>query len=145
MGNVTTCQKISGNECDNGCRIKLKKKNNKYYDQNVRKNSDVYHDKRWVKVTNQCKDKFRGLDIYSYYIEKQIVYGNLSHHIIEVDDCNDRMFDISNLVYVSNKTHGHVHSQYEHSEQSKLKMQKLLFELIKKWETEMMNGWEQAF
>ncbi|WP_432408628.1 HNH endonuclease [Wukongibacter sp. M2B1] len=115
---------------------KEKQENNKYYDKYIRKNKEVYKDKRWTKLTDQCKQRFKGLDIYSYFILGKLEYGNISHHIETVKDCEARRYDIDNLIYLSNVNHGYIHRQYDRSEKDKKNMQELLFHLIKIWEDE---------
>lgn len=120
--------------CDE-CKSKVKKDKrdtNRFYDKNIRQNTNVYANKIWHQLRERCKNKFHGLDIYSYYILGVISFGSLSHHIETVEDNMDRCYDLSNLLYVSRE----IHSDYNRSDKDKKDMQDMLFELIKKWEEE---------
>jgi len=120
----------------------LKKENDRYYDKHMRKNKDVYHSKQWRKLTNEIKNKFKGIDIYAYYVLGELVYGDLSHHVIPINDDDSRKFDLDNLIWVSNSTHSIVHAEYDKGGRAKQDMQELLFSLIKRWEEEnsIYNG-----
>ena len=125
--------------CDE-CKSKVKtdkRDTNRYYDKNVRKNVNVYANGIWHQQRERCKNKFHGLDIYSYYILGVISYGSLSHHVETVEDNIGRCYDLSNLLYVSRDTHDRIiHPAYNRSEKDKKDMQDMLFGLIKKWEEE---------
>jgi hypothetical protein len=112
-----------------------KAERNKYYDNNIRQNKEIYHSKVWKRLTNRCKNRFNGIDIYSYYVLGKLEYGNISHHIIPVnDDSSNRQYDITNLIYLSQVNHAHIHSEYNKGIESKQAMQALLFRLIDIWE-----------
>lgn len=115
---------------------KQKKNDVKFYDNNLRKNKDVYHDSRWIKLTGLCKARFIGLDIYSYYVLGERKYGSLSHHIETVEENKKRAFDLENLIYVSDESHRAIHKAYNEGEYSKKVMQRLLFSLIERWKKE---------
>ena len=117
-------------KCANGCHDKQKKESNKIYDKFQRnsESTSIYANGRWKRLTKECKDKFNGLDIYEYYINKQIVYGNLSHHIIPLEDDMSKAYDLDNLIYLSDGTHSMVHVAYKNGE--KTEMQELLRGLI---------------
>lgn len=138
MSTCRDCNKIipySSSRCPE-CEKKYnehKKQRIRDYDKYDRKNVSVYHDKRWLKLTAQCKRLFNGIDIYQLYINKEIVTGSLSHHIEEVSDNKDRQFDITNLIWLSDESHKIIHSAYNKSDKDKAEMQELLFSLIEKW------------
>ncbi|NFO71586.1 endonuclease [Clostridium botulinum] len=125
-------------DCINKCKEKRNKLRNKEYDlyNRDKESTKIYRDKRWLKLTGQCKSKFDGLDIYQLYKYNKIIYGELSHHIIEVKENKDRVFDISNLIYVSNKSHAEIHTAYKKSKEDKLAMQAYLFKIVQKWKEE---------
>lgn len=120
-------------ECTNK-HLQEKKDTNKYYDINHRKNKDIYSDTIWRKLTEICKNKFNGIDIYSLFVYNKLVYGSLSHHIVEVDEDKNRIYDISNLIYVSDASHREIHSAYNKGGRVKKDMQELLFSLITRYE-----------
>ncbi|NFF69431.1 endonuclease [Clostridium sporogenes] len=125
-------------DCINKCKEKRNKLRNKEYDlyNRDKESTKIYRDKRWLKLTGQCKNKFDGLDIYQLYKHNKIVYGDLSHHIIEVKEDKKRVFDISNLIYVSNKSHAEIHTAYKKSKEDKLAMQAYLFKIVQRYKEE---------
>lgn len=128
-----------GSQCPNHCRDKLKKGYDKRYDTYSRDKQSyaVYHSKRWVALTNVCKNNFSGLDIYQLYKYNKIVTGELSHHIIPVKDNSARIYDIDNLIYLSNASHSEIHKEYD--EGNKEQMQEYLFSLIKQYKTDYID------
>ncbi|MGH4125287.1 MAG: HNH endonuclease [Clostridium sp.] len=119
------------------CEPKVKKDKadrNRYYDKNIRQHANVYANKIWHQLRELCKNKFNGLDIYSYYVLGAIVYEIISHYVELVEDNIGRAYDISNLLYVDTNTHSMIHSAYNRSDKDKKDMKDMLFELIKRWE-----------
>lgn len=51
------------------------------YDMYQRKNRELYSSKEWVRLTEQCKDKFNSIDVYQLYKYGKYTAGKLSHHI----------------------------------------------------------------
>jgi predicted nucleic acid-binding Zn ribbon protein len=126
--------------CDE-CSIKIKDEKvekNRRYDKNERKNKDVYHNARWTKLTSQCKSKFRGIDIYSWYELGRLEFGDLSHHVVPIDDNSGRQYDITNLIYLNQSNHAYIHGEYNKGIEKKKAMQELLFRLIEQWKKETM-------
>lgn len=83
------------------------------YDKYHRKNKDIYKSRQWVKLTELCKNRFNGIDVYAYYKHNRLVVGTLSHHIIEVNEDKSRAFDLDNLIYVSDRSHKEIHERYK--------------------------------
>lgn len=125
-------------DCINKCKEKRNKLRNKEYDlyNRDKESTKIYRDKQWGKLTQQCKSKFNGLDIYQLYKYNKIVKGELSHHIKEVKEDKNRVFDISNLIYVSNKSHAEIHTAYKKSKEDKLAMQAYLFKIVQRYKEE---------
>ena len=96
------------------------------YDKTKRRHADVYSDRRWLKLTAMCKARFNGLDVYALMVDRKIVYGTMSHHIVPVEDNKDMAFDINNLVYLSEGTHKKIHAMYRESEEKKRQTQEVL-------------------
>jgi hypothetical protein len=123
----------------NDCESKVKdnkRSNDKHYDMNLRnKNSKaIYNSTQWDKLTQQCKYRFKGLDIYSYYVLGVIEYGNICHHIEEVTLNENRRYDLNNLVYLTNKNHNIIHGLYRTDYKGTTD---LLFYLVSRWVEEM--------
>lgn len=116
-------------------QCKCKKSRHRVYDRGSRnkESASFYHSKAWKKLTKLCKLKANGLDLYELETNHRVVKGTLSHHIEELQDNRDRALDISNLIWISDKTHALIHKEYKKDEQSKRKMQRLLFSIIKKY------------
>ena len=98
---------------------------------------NFYHSKEWLHTVELVKNKYKQLDIYEYYINNAIVYGNISHHIEELTDNKARRLDITNLIYLTTENHNKIHALYNKSKESKIATQQLLFNLINKWNEEM--------
>jgi hypothetical protein len=128
-----------GTQCPNGCSSKAKKERDKRYDINSRDKTSyaIYHSKGWQKLTELCKAKFNGLDIYQLYKYKKIIYGNVSHHVIPIKDDNTRIYDIDNLIYLSNASHSEIHKEYDTG--NKEQMQEYLFKLIKQYKADYID------
>ena len=139
------CGKIIelGNVRCNECQAKWDmqhKSDVKVYDQTCRRNTDIYNTTKWRRLTLRCKQRFNNVDIYQYYINNKLVYGSLSHHILDIDEDRSKALDIDNLIWVSgsinNNTHAEIHKAYDRSKQSKKDMQKLLLKLVDRWDIE---------
>jgi hypothetical protein len=108
---------------------------NRIYDKECRDKDSaaIYHSKQWERITDQCKARFKGLDIYSYYVLGKVEYGNICHHIIEVKDDKDRAYDLENIIYLSSSNHNIIHGLYKTDYEGTKKM---LFDLIERWKHE---------
>lgn len=125
-------------DCINKCKEKRNKLRNKEYDlyNRDKESAKIYRDKRWAKLTQQCKSKFDGIDIYQLYKYNKLIYGELSHHIKEVKEDKKRIYDINNLIYLSNKSHAEIHTAYKKSKEDKLAMQAYLFKIVQRYKEE---------
>lgn len=125
-----------GDDCSCDGKKRAKAKRQKFYDQNNRnkKSKRIYATSRWQKTREQCKLKYYGLDLYELYKYGNISPGSLSHHIIEITEDPERIYDIENLIYLSKSNHNEIHSAYNDSPKAKKKMQDFLFSIIKRFE-----------
>ncbi len=135
-----TCGKIIdySQQCCDECKVKYeqyKAQRYKHYDKNIRSKDTTafYNSTEWEKARAEALRKYKGLDLWEYYINKKIVYADTAHHIIELKDDWSRRLDISNLFPLSSSNHSMIHKLYKKDKQG---TQKLLFELIKRWEEE---------
>lgn len=110
------------------------KSRHKVYDREYRnkEHAEFYNSKAWKQLTKLCKLKANGLDMYELEVNNKIVKGTLSHHIEELEDNKDRALDITNLIWVSEKTHNFIHAEYNKSKENKDKLKALLFKIINK-------------
>ncbi len=135
-----TCGKVidySKQYCDDCTRKneEYKAQRYKYYDNNIRdkQSTAFYNSLEWEATRAEVLRNHKGLDLYEYYINKKIVYADTVHHIVELKENWNRRLDISNLFPMSSSTHSMIHKLYK---KDKKVTQKLLFELIKRWEKE---------
>ncbi len=112
-------------------------KRNSFYDRNIRDKEcdEFYHSDDWIKSREYILKKYKGLDLYVYFILNEIVYADTVHHIEELKENWNRRLDINNLIPMSNPTHKKIHAMYK---KDKAKTQNLLFKLIERWRKEMM-------
>lgn len=115
--------------------------NNKAYDENVRRLRDskydsFYHSGEWRKTVEVVKNKYKYLDIYSYYILNIIEYGNVSHHIevLKTDEGWNARLNTNKLIYLTDTNHALIHSLYNVDYDG---TKKILYKLINKWIKEM--------
>lgn len=129
----TVCIKCN-RKLKQGERCSCNSNRHREYDRFIRdeKSKQFYHSKEWGKLTTLCKSKCNGLDIYELYENNKIVKGELSHHIVPVEDDAGKKFDIDNLIYVSQKTHNFIHSIYARSKEEKKALQTKLFNYLLK-------------
>lgn len=127
------CQVIHDNES-----LMHKSNSNKYYNTEIRdkERSDFYHNISWTRLAEQCKKNFFYLDIYSYYYENKIEYGDISHHIEELEKNDKRKLDINNLIYLTQSHHNHIHAMYKKNYGG---MKQILFNLVERWNKEMSS------
>lgn len=118
------------------CSIKYqeeRKKYHKYYDKYLRNQeaADFYNSIDWEKTREYILNKYKGLDLYAFFIEKKIVYADTVHHIEELRENWDRRLDVTNLFPLSGGNHSKIHKMYEKDEEG---TQELLFSLLEKWD-----------
>lgn len=121
-----------GKKIAQGNKCSCVKERHKAYDKESRnkENASFYHSKAWKNLTALCKLKANGLDMWELIINKRIIKGTLSHHIEELEDNRARALDITNLIWVSDKTHAFIHSEYNKSLENKRKLQEKLFLIV---------------
>lgn len=107
----------------------------RYYDEHIRDQQAAafYNSPEWLKTRNFILRKYKGLDLYAFFIEKKIVYADTVHHIEELKENWDRRLDIPNLFPLSSSNHNKIHAMYEKDKKS---TQALLFGLLEKWNRE---------
>lgn len=120
------------NECESKVR-QSKRERDRWYDKNVRdpRTVELYNSKEWEQVKAVVRTRDNGLCQLSLE-DNEIVFGDIFHHIISVEDCWDMRLDPDNVILLSTGKHNTVHAEYKRSKESKLKMQEKLRSLIKK-------------
>lgn len=107
----------------------------RYYDayQRDKKAATFYNNPEWKKAREYVLAKYKGLDLYAFFIEKKIVYAGTVHHIEELRENWNRRLDITNLIPLSSGNHTRIHKMYE---KDKKGTQRLLFSLLDRWREE---------
>lgn len=110
------------------------KRRNEEYDREHRNyaRSAFYHSSSWKAIQKIVKAACHGLDIYEMNVNHRIVKGRIVHHIIPLSEAPEKALVLTNLVYVSDKTHRMIHDAYDKDAESKAKMQRKLFTLSEK-------------
>lgn len=134
------CRKIvprADEYCDT-CKIEIqkrlierKKHYNKVYDKQYRNSNTAkfYHSNKWVQLSNRIK--INAGELCQLCLSNfKITSGNLTHHIIALNDCWGKRLDPLNCIYVCNKCHKSIHIEYEKDEEAKKQMQSLLSDLV---------------
>lgn len=131
------------------CTNKLDQLNKQRHKQNKasrkdKKEQELYTSTLWVKVKEEAKIKTYGIDAYEYYINNRVVSGEVVHHIVEVKEDWSKRLDISNLIYITNSTHRHIHNVYSKSNEERKQMQNILYELLDRFNKEFKSNYDYA-
>lgn len=127
---------LEGTKCE--C-IKSRHKEYKRYRNDIKEES-FYSSNAWINLRDSLKDRYKDLDIYSYYILNKIEYGQTMHHIEELKDNWSRKLDKDNVIYLAESNHQLIHKLYKESEEKKQEAMKLLFELVDRYKKEFLKG-----
>ncbi|WP_315122328.1 HNH endonuclease [uncultured Clostridium sp.] len=109
---------------------------NRYYDKHKRnkKSRDFYNSPEWLKTRAYVLAKYKGLDLYAFFILDKIEYADTVHHIVELEEGWNRRKDITNLFPLTGVRHNVIDGMYRRDKEG---TQRLLFDLLKRWEQEM--------
>lgn len=88
--------------------------------------ANFYHSTEWSKVGKLVKERANGLDEYALRYGDELLKGNLTHHIYEIEERPDLKLALDNLVYVSSATHNMIHREYDKGIEERRAMQKKL-------------------
>lgn len=119
-------------------RVQEQAARHRHYDKHIRNRdaADFYNSAEWEVVRAKVMRRCKRLDLYEYYINKQIIYADSVHHIVELTEDWMRRLDIGNLIPLAQRTQGNhsmIHKLYLKDKQ---KTQQLLFGLLHRWEDE---------
>lgn len=137
LNKICRCGKViptSIARCDE-CQVRYeidRARRDKEYDLSKRnKRSEAfYNSPEWESLREYILNKYKNLDLYDYFINKKITYANTIHHVLELNEDWNRRLDSTNLFPLSDKNHNKIHGMYK---RNKNKTQRLLFDLIEKW------------
>ncbi|MDT8717615.1 HNH endonuclease [Clostridium sp. 19966] len=89
-----------------------------------------YSSKEWIQLKRFIKQKYKGICLWSYFINGIIIPADVDHHIIPVKDDWDFRLNIYNIIPLCNSVHEKVHKLYEFDKE---KTQSTLRKLINRW------------
>lgn len=107
-------------------------------DKNQKRYQDFYNSPLWRTLSKAIRSEYYHIDILEYYRTGNIIQGEAVHHIVEIEDDWESRYDSSNLIYLTEKNHRRVHEQYNKSSKDKKVMQKILFDLIDRFNKEFI-------
>lgn len=79
--------------------------------------------KEWRELRHKIFNRYKGLDIFLYSVNGVNEDAYILHHIVPVKDNPLLMFDESNLIPLSNRTHALIHIAYTKSAVEKALLQ----------------------
>lgn len=114
----------------------------KRYDSSVRLTRDKqYHEfylsSGWKLTKQKINSHYHGMCLWAW-AQGRIEHADEVHHIVPLKDDWDRRYELSNLIPIAHSVHMKVEAAYRSGH--KEEMQKILFEILKKWETEYPGG-----
>lgn len=115
-----------------------RKEKHKHYNKfrKDKKEQLFYNSKQWKMLRDFIAVKYKGLCLWSYLIDCKIVSAETYHHIVPVKDDWNKRLDIYNIFPSSNKVHRMIHELYKKDKEG---TQRILMNLIWKWNNEMQN------
>lgn len=93
-----------------------------------------YSSNVWRNKRDKIMSKFKYIDVYSYYKNKEIVEASLVHHINEIKEDYSKRLSDDNLIAVSSKSHKEIHRRMNEGEREIVI--KELREMVKQFELE---------
>ena len=87
------------------------------------------HSKEWLRIRQAVIDRDDGIDQYALRTTGKLIPGTSVHHIIPLADDWSRRLDMSNLILLSEQTHGEIEKIYHTKDKSA--MQEVLFSILK--------------
>lgn len=125
-------------ECKSKQQQRTKERHKQYKsNRNDRREQKFYTSKEWLQLKEHLKVKYKGLCLWSYFIDNKIVMADVNHHIEPVKESWNKRLDIYNVIPLSNRMHQIIHKKYE---TDKEKTQQELRELLFKWKEIEGNG-----
>lgn len=110
---------IPGNEkyCEEHKKAvdQLQKEKHKHYKS---KRTDIkeqrfYNSKEWIQLKEVIKYRYKGLCLWSYFVEDRIVPADVDHHIVPIKEDWSLRLCIYNVIPLSNSVHEKIHNMYE--------------------------------
>jgi 5-methylcytosine-specific restriction enzyme A len=128
------------NECWDKKDKQQKTRHRKYKQQRTDiKEQRFYLSREWIATKTKVISTFKGMCLYSYYIDDRIVPCNTVHHIEELKDSWDRRLDLSNLIPLTERNHQRIHEKYKNG--FRRETQAMQYKLLVKWQKEFGRGY----
>ncbi|WP_019850638.1 hypothetical protein [Desulfitobacterium sp. PCE1] len=105
---------------------------------NDKKEQAFYCSDAWIKTRDYVKTKYNGLCLWSYYVDKQIVFCDVVHHIVELKEDWEKRLEVDNLIPLSESVHLEIHVMMK-EKGKKEKVQMMLRKLKEKWKREFLD------
>lgn len=96
-----------------------------------------YSSKEWKNKRDKIMAKFKYIDLYAYYKNKEIIQASLVHHIHEIKEAYSERLSDDNLIAVSSKSHNEIHRRMNEGEREIVI--KELKEMVKQFELEFKS------
>lgn len=74
--------------------------------------AEIYHSKSWQMLTQLCKARCSGIDLYKLMTTDRVAQGKICHHIVEITEDKRKAYDLDNLIYVGSDSHAEIHALY---------------------------------
>lgn len=112
-----------------------KTERHKFYDtyQRNQKAKKFYNSPEWLATRAHVLSKYKGLDLYAFFISMKIAPGTTVHHIVELEEDWSLRLAVSNLFPTSESNHNVIDGLYRRDKEG---TQKMLRELLERWERE---------
>lgn len=117
------CQQC-GRRLHQGERCPCRNVRHKLYNetQRDRERNEFYHSAAWRRLTLAVKSRANGLDEYAL-AQGRLEVGTTAHHIYPLAERPDLKLSMDNLIWVSARTHGKIHAEYDKGGDAKKIMQ----------------------
>lgn len=106
----------------------------RYIDYNEHRRDDktaaFYVSKQWRMMRAQVLAAYDYIDVYAYYVMKEIRRADTVHHIAELSDDWERRLDPRNLIPLASATHNTIHTLYERDRATKIETQAALWGIV---------------
>ena len=135
---ICKCGKLipQGQAMCEDCRIRAKARHSEYNEKiRDRKTAEFYTSRDWRVCRDAALAHYDYLDIYDLYIHQRLTMAEHVHHIVELEDDWSRRFDLLNLIPLSHSNHSSISQLYKRDGATKARTQRLLAELICRWES----------
>ncbi len=103
-----------------------------------KKEQAFYSSKPWLNLRETIDGKYNGLCLYCLYESKEAIPRKDNHHIVEIKEDWNRRLEEDNIIPVCDSCHKYIHNEYKKGMKNKRKMQKKLFNLLKKYKNELI-------